>query len=186
MSAPSLAGARSLAFVAVAVLFWSLMFPLPAEAQGIAMSGNFNRQHFELIPGQSVTTPDIYAIVFNRGEQDMKVKVVPQSPVGVELVLPATDFTLPPGQSRQIQVGVRVGTQVAPGDYDLILTIESYREGEGIKLAGAAQQQARLTIIAESGEVDISQRLQRDRKLQEQTHARQLLCGSSSPGQKGS
>lgn len=152
----SLARARTLALAALISLLWGFIFPIPVEAQGIAMSGNFNRQHFELIPGQSVTTPDIYAVVFNNSEHDLRVKIISQTPLGVELVLPSTDFTLPPGENRQIEIGVKVGLQVAPGEYDLILTVEAYREGEGIKLTGAAQQQAKLAVIAEAGEVDIS------------------------------
>ncbi len=150
------ARARILALAILIVTLLGFAFPIPAQAQGIAISGNFYRQHFELIPGQSVTTPDIYVVVFNNGEEAMRVKLTPQTPLGVELILPATDFTLPPGEKRQIEVGVRVGPQVPPGDYNLILMAEAYREGEGIKLTGAAQQQAKLTVSGEAGEVDIS------------------------------
>lgn len=151
-----LARVRSLTLAVFIAIFLALAFPIPAEAQGIAISGNFYRQHFELIPGQRVSTPDICVVVFNNGEDDLNVKLVPQTPLGVELLLPATDFTLSPGEERQIEVGVAAGLQVAPGEYNLVLSAEAYREGEGIKLVGAAQQQAGLTVIAEYGEVEIT------------------------------
>ena len=183
-----LARARILALAILIFVSLGFAFPVTVEAQGIAMSGNFNRQHFELIPGQSVTTPDIYVVVFNNGEHDMRVKVTTQTPLGVELILPGTDFTLPPGENRQIEVGVNVGPQVAPGEYDLILTVEAYREGEGIKLTGAAQQQAKLSVIAEAGEVDISTMSPQGElfpaaiRLYKQIEEQSLPCGYSETG----
>lgn len=183
-----LARARILALAILIVALLGFALPIPVKANGIAISGNFYRQHFELIPGQSLTTPDIYVVVFNNGEQDMRVKLIPKTPLGVELVLPTTDFTLAPGENRQLEVGVNVGLQVPPGDYDLILTAEAFREGEGIKLTGAAQQQAKLTVSAEAGEVDISavspqgEPFSAAIRLYKQIEGQNLPCGYSETG----
>jgi len=183
-----LARARILALAILIVALLGFAFPVTVKAQGLAISGNFYRQHFELIPGQSLTTPEIYVVVFNHGEDDLRVKLTTQVPIGVELVLPTTDFTLAPGENRQLEVGVNVGLQVPPGDYDLILTAEAFREGEGIKLTGAAQQQAKLTVSAEAGEVDISTVSPQGEpflttiRLYKQIEGQNLPCGYSETG----
>ena len=180
--------ARILALTTLLIALSGSAFPLPVKANGIAMSGNFYLQHFELIPGQSLTTPDIYVVVFNNGEQDMRVKLTTHTPLGVEVILPTTDFTLPPGERQQIEVGIKVGLQVPPGEYDLILTAETFREGEGIKLTGAAQQQAKLSVIAEAGEVDISTMSPQGEpfpatiRLYKQIEEQTLPCGYSETG----
>jgi hypothetical protein len=180
--------ARILALAILIVALLGFAFPIPVKAQGIALSGDFYRQHFELIPGQSLTTPDIYVVVFNHGEQNLRVKLTTHAPLGVELILPTTDFTLPPGENRQLEVGINVGPQVGPGEYDLILTVEAYREGEGIKLTGAAQQQAKLSVIAEAGEVDISTVSPQGEpfpaiiRLYKQIEGQNLPCGYSETG----
>ena len=150
------ARARNLALAILVVALLGFAIPIPVNAQGLAISGNFYLQHFELMPGQSLISPEVYVVVFNNGENDVRVKLTADVPLGVELTLPTKDFTLPSGESRQLEVGINVGVQVPPGEYDLILTAEAYREGPGIKITGAAQQQARLTVSAEAGEVDIS------------------------------
>jgi hypothetical protein len=108
--------------------------------------------------------------------------------LGIELILPTTDLILPTGESQQIQVGISVGPQVPPGEYDLILTAEAYREGEGIKLTGAAQLQAKLTVTAEAGEVDIStvspqgENFTATIRLYKQVEGQNLACGYSETG----
>jgi len=180
--------ARILALTILIVALLGFAFPIPVKAQGIAISGNFYRQHFEFIPGQSLTTPEIYVVVFNHGEDDLRVKLTSKTPLGVELVLPTTDFTLAPGENRQLEVGVNVGLQVPPGDYDLILTAEAYLEGPGIKVSGAAQQQATLTVSAEAGEVDISTVSPQGEpflttiRLYKQIEDQNLPCGYSETG----
>ncbi len=185
-----LARARLLALAILIVTSLGFAFTIPVKAQGgIAMSGNFYAQHFELIPGQSVSTPDIYIVVFNNGEQEMRVKLALGAPLGVELILPATDFTLPAGKNRQLEVGVKVGAQVPPGDYDLFLTAEAYREGVGIKLTGAIQQKARLTVTGAAGEVAISTISPQGElfaaiiRLYKQIEGKNLPCGYSETGE---
>lgn len=177
----------ALAFLIVALLGFAL--PIPVKAQGIAISGNFYLQHFEFIPGQSLSTPDIYVMVFNNSEHDMRVKLTTHTPLGVELILPTADFTLPPGENRQLEVGINVGVQVPPGEYDLAVTAEVYRGGEGIKVTGAAQQQAKLTVSAEAGEVDIStispqgEPFTATIRLYKQIEGQNLPCGYSQTGE---
>lgn len=183
-----LARARTLALAILVVALLGLAFPIPVQAQGIAMSGTFYLQQFELIPGQTISTPDIYVVVFNHGEQDLRVKLTTGAPLGVELVLLTTDFTLPPGESQRIEVGINVGAQVPPGEYNLSVTAEAYREGEGIKIGGAVQQQTKLTVSAEFGEVEIyttspgGEPFTAIIRLYKQIEGKNLPCGYSETG----
>jgi len=149
------AGIETLAPIFIAVVLIGGALAAPAQAAGIAISGNFYRQHFEMIPGQILATSDVYVVVFNQGSDPLRVRLVPQAPAGVELVLPYTEFTLAPGENRQVPVGVSVGPGVMPGDYTLAIGAEAYQGGEGIRITGGAQQRAALTITGDAGEVEI-------------------------------
>ena len=52
--------AKTVVFMA---LMLSLFLPGPVEAQGLAVSGNFYRQHFELSPGETSSGDDVYVVV---------------------------------------------------------------------------------------------------------------------------
>lgn len=184
-----LARARVLALAILIVALFAFAFPIPVKAQGIALSGNFYLQHFQFIPGQSLTTPDIHVTVFNHSDHDMRVKLTTHAPLGVELILSTMDLTLPLGESQRVEVGISVGPQVAPGEYDLIVTAETLVEGEGIKLTGASQQQAKLTVSGEAGEVNITTVSPQGEpfiatiRLYKQVEEQKLPCGYSQTGE---
>lgn len=148
--------ARHLAHLIPIIVLLSLLPVSPVQAGGMGISGTFSGQHFQLIPGESLSTPDIYVVVFNNTDSDMVVKLVSQTPSGVELILSTTDFMLSSGSQQRIEVGIAVSGEAVPGEYILTLTAEASPEGEGIKLAGAAQLQAKLTIFGEAGSVVLS------------------------------
>ena len=148
--------ARHLAHLILIIVALSLVFTAPVQAGGIGISGTFSGQHFQLVPGESQSTPDIYVVVFNNTDSDMRVKLTPETPFGVELILPMMDFLPASGSQQRIEVGVTVSPEAAPGEYTLTLTAEACPEGEGIKLAGAAQMQAKLTIFGEAGRLLLS------------------------------
>jgi hypothetical protein len=135
----------------------NLFVPVPAQTQGgLALSGNFYRQEYEIPQGSSVSSPEIYVVVFNTGEADLGVKMTTQSPVGVRINLSQNDFTLPPGGQQMVLVGVEVTKDAAPGEYELTVTAESYKKGgTGIQISGAAGQSAKLTVLGESGSVKV-------------------------------
>jgi len=136
----------------------SIAFPIPAEAQGLAISGTFYRQHFQLLPGETLRTPDIYLVVFNHEDEDISVKLITQTPPGVEIMLDQSSFPIPPGEQRKVEVGVSISTEAVPGEYLLVIAAEVQPTGgEGITIAGAAEQQAKLTVLGEAGEVHITE-----------------------------
>jgi len=148
--------ARRLAHLIPIVALLSLLPASPVQAAGMGISGTFSSQHFQLIPGESLSTPDIYVVVFNNTESEMLVKLTPETPAGVELILSAMDYTLSPDSQQRIEVGVAVSHEAVPGEYILTLTAEASPIGSGIKLGAAAQQQAKLTIFGEAGSLVLS------------------------------
>ena len=64
-------------------LVMSALLPGAAQAQSIAMSGTFYRQHFQLEPGESLSHPDIYVTVYNPGEEEISVELKAETPPDV-------------------------------------------------------------------------------------------------------
>jgi hypothetical protein len=138
------------------LLMASLFLPASAFAGGLAMSGSFYRQDFEMPQGTSINSPDIYVAVFNNGTEDFNVTLTTETPTGVELVLSEKDFQLNAGEQKKVNVGLNVSDAAMPGDYNLKVTAEAYKEGEGIKLLGAAGQTAKLTVTGDAASVEIA------------------------------
>ena len=150
-------GARSyLAPAILIMLVLSLFFPTSVQAQGMGLSGNFYRQHFELSPGETSLEEDVYVLVSNPSDSSVRVKMVTQTPEGVEFLLSQDDFTLAPGGEQKVNISVQVSQQAVPGEYTLNISAEAYREGTGIKVTAGAQQQAKLSILGEAGTVIIT------------------------------
>lgn len=138
------------------LLITSLLLPPPALAGGMAMSGSFYRQDFELPQGTNLSTPDIYVSVFNNGTEDFNVRMTTETPTGVELVLSEKNFQLQAGGQKRVTIGVNVSEAAIPGNYTLKVSAEAYKEGAGIKLLGAAGQTAKLTVIGEAASVEVT------------------------------
>jgi len=129
--------------------------PVVAEG-GIAISGSFYQQPFEIPQDSSISGPDVYVVVFNQSSDQLNVRMTSQTPPGVELVLSHSEFTLPASGQQMIQVGVEVGADVAPGQYEITIIAEPYRHTpSGIEILGAASQKAHLDVSGESGTVKV-------------------------------
>ncbi|MFC2050665.1 hypothetical protein ACFLTN_05765, partial [Chloroflexota bacterium] len=137
------------------LLMASLLLPPSAFAGGLAMSGNFYRQEFEIPQGTNLNTPDIYVTTFNNSDEDFNIRIITEAPTGVELVLSEKDFQLKAGEQKKVNVGVNVSEAAIPGEYTLKVTAEAYKEGTGIQLLGAAGQTAKLTVIGEAASVEV-------------------------------
>jgi len=150
-------GATRIAPLLLLFLLASLLVPAVVQAQGgLAISGSFYTQAFEIPQGSSVSGPSIYVVVFNNGAEELKVRMTSQAPLGVDISLSHSEFTLLPGGQQQVLVGVEVTEDATPGEYDISITAESYKEGvSGIQLAGAAGQSAKLTVLGESALVTV-------------------------------
>ena len=149
---------RNLTFLILIVITLLSFAPtIPAEAQGLAISGTFYRQHFQLLPGEVRRTPDVYLVIFNHEDKDIRVKLTTQTPPGVKIMLDQSDFLIQPGEQRKVEVGVSTSNEAVPGEYLLAIVVEiQSAEGEGITITGAAEQRAKLTIFGEAGEAHIA------------------------------
>ena len=134
----------------------SLLMVQSAGAGGMAMSGSFYRQAFEIPQGTSINTPDVYVVVFNNGTEDFNVRMATEAPTGVELLLSEKSFVLKAGEQKQVNIAVNVNQAAVPGEYTLKVTAEAYKEGAGIQLLGAAGQTAKLTVTGDAGSVEVS------------------------------
>ncbi len=137
------------------VLLACPLFIAQAQAQGgIAISGGFYRQSFEIPRGSSVSASSVDVVVFNQGDGDLGVMMSWKAPEGVNVVLSRDEFTLGPGAQQKILVEVQVAEDAIPGVYKdaVVVTAESYTDAaaEGIQLVGSSSQSADLTIPGES------------------------------------
>jgi hypothetical protein len=145
--------------VTLLVLLWlvGLLAPVPLLAQGgLALSGSFHNQEFVIPQGASVSGPSIDVVVFNNSSEEMNIRMLSQAPTGISISFSNKEFIILPGGQKQVLVGIAVASDVAPGDYDLSVTAQSYKEGgNGIQVAGAAGQTARLKVTGDSAQVDM-------------------------------
>jgi hypothetical protein len=136
----------------------TLSLAVPAYAAGgFAMSGSFYAQEFEMTQGSTLYAPDVYVVVFNNTDEEINVRMTTRTPLGVSLVLPSYDFPLKAGTQYKMQVGVEIGKDAIPGDYQIGIVAEPYKQGmSGIRVVGGAGQDAQLTITGESAQIDIN------------------------------
>jgi hypothetical protein len=129
----------------------------PIQAQGgLAISGSFYQQVFEIPQGSSIGGPSVNVVVFNNGSESLKIKMLGQSPLGVNIILSKNDFALPSGAQQEVTIKVEVTKDASPGDYDITIVAESSKEGgTGIQLAGAAAQTAKLKVLGESASISL-------------------------------
>ena len=149
---------RAIRLGCLLALFSTVLWVAPVQAQGgFAMSGSFYAQKLELPLGASIRTPDIYVVIFNNSSEAINVKITTNVPQGVTLVLSEYIFPLGANSQKKLDVGIDIGMEAVPGDYEIGVTAQPYKEGvEGIQIVGGASQEADLTISGEVGIVDIS------------------------------
>ncbi len=148
--------ARGLASGMTLWLLTALLVALPVKAGGLALSGSFYRQNFEMPLGSRLSSPDVNVVVFNNSDTDMSIKMTGETPPGVKLIFSENNFELKAAGQKRIEIGIEVGQEAVPGEYQLKVTAEAYKSAEGIQLLGAAGQDAKLTIIGQAALVEIT------------------------------
>jgi hypothetical protein len=143
--------------LSVLILVGGVLVPVGVRAEGgIAISGSFSQQDFQIPQGSSVNGSSIDVVVFNNSSDRLKVKMTGQAPVGVNVGLSQMEMAMAPGTQQQVLVSVEVTKDAGPGQYEVSVAAESYKEGmSGIQLAGAAKQSAKLTVSGESASVTV-------------------------------
>jgi len=135
----------------------SVVLATPAHAEGgLAFSGSFSRQDFELPQGTSIAGAGVDVFVFNNSDEELSVRMVTEAPPGVDIILSQSEFTLRPGGQQRAMVEVKASHDAVPGTYEISITAETYRSGgDGLQVLGAAGQKASLTIVGESARVSV-------------------------------
>jgi hypothetical protein len=172
--------------VLLAILIAALLIgvlPLsPVKAQGIAISGSFYRHHFQLLPGETLNTPDIYVVVFNHSDEATKIKLSTRTPTGVSIILERSEFAIQPKGQEQVTVGVSISKEATPGDYVIGISADVLpEEGTGIAIVGSAEQEAKLTIFGEAGELHITTVTVDNEPFRAEVHLYQKLEGKLNP-----
>lgn len=132
--------------------------PCPAWAgSGVAISGSFSNHVFQMPQGSEVSTPGIYVVVFNSGEEEFHVKMTYETPLGVEASLSDDDFHLEAGGQKKVFIGLKVSQDAVPGEYEISVSAECQRDaqGSGIQILGAAAQKATLKVTGEAAWIDV-------------------------------
>jgi hypothetical protein len=137
-------------------LLTAILVTVPVKAGGLALSGSFYRQNFQMPLGSKLSSPDVNVVVFNNSDTNMNIRMSSETPPGVQLTFSINDFELKVGDQNKVEIGVEVSEEAVPGEYELKVNAEAYRQGEGIQLLGAAGQAAKLNIIGEAASVDIA------------------------------
>ena len=134
-----------------------LASPGPVSAAGgIAISGSFSSQHFEIPQGSTITAPSVDIVIFNNLDSSIGIRMTTQSPAGVIVHLSETDFTLASGAQKSLGISIEVTEHAAPGNYSISITAEAVREGaQGIQVLGSASQIAPLQILGDSGILNV-------------------------------
>lgn len=133
--------------------------PHPIQAGGgIAMSGTFYSQDFEIPQGVEVSNESIYVVLFNEGDTEMTVHLTATTLKEVELSFSEQDFPLKPGEQRKVYIGVRVGEDAVPGEYTLRVTAEARRSGtgEGVQIITAVAQEASLKVTGQAAWIAVA------------------------------
>ena len=127
-------------------------------SSGLAMTGTFSGQIFEIPQGSSVISPSYYSVVFNTGEESFGVNMLIEAAGGVNINLSHSNFILGPGEQQRISVEIYVTQDAAGGNSTIGITAESYVENPsgGVYIMTAARQLATLRVIGESANVTIN------------------------------
>ena len=133
---------------------------------GIAITGSFYRQPFEIPQGGSAVGPSIYVVVSNPPGSTgaLNVRMVTAavrsdnvSESGISISLSRVSFSLQPGAQQKVEIRVGVAESVPAGQYQISVTAESVVEnGGGISVSGSAGQTASLTVTGESATVVVT------------------------------
>jgi len=134
------------AVTTLVVLLLLLLVATPAAA-GLGFTGNFYRYGFVLERGTTSEGIEAYVTIINTDAQPVNVKMKTETPPGVTITMPETDFALEPNVQKRLDVVVEVSPAAKLGEYTLTVSAESYREGSGIMVAGGGMQQATLKIV---------------------------------------
>ena len=126
----------------------------------IAMTGTFGGHHYEIPAGSSVSSPDISITVINDGEVPYNVNMTTVAPIGVNINLSSTEFSLDPGESQPISIEIQTTKDAAAtvsDEYTLSIRAAAYIVNPGgVQTLPESAQDAYLTVTGDSARVSVT------------------------------
>ena len=150
--------ALSAAMLALFAISSGFITPEVALAdEGIAMSGTFAGQKYEIPSGSSVSSSEIFVTVISGYQYNIGIQMTCVTPVGVNINLSKTDFTIDPGESQSISIEIQTTEDAAAGNYTISIKATPYITNPGgVQILPEITQTASLSVIGESADVTIN------------------------------
>ncbi|MFA5374248.1 MAG: hypothetical protein WC455_00605 [Dehalococcoidia bacterium] len=128
-----------------------------ADDEGIAMSGTFAGQKYVIPSGSSVTSSEIFVTVISGYQSSIGIQMTCVTPVGVNINLSKTNFTLAPDESQSISIEIQTTEDAAAGNYTISIKATPYITNPGgVQVLPEITQTASLSIMGESANVTIN------------------------------
>ena len=120
----------------------------------IAVTGTFSGNQYEIPAGSSVSSPGISITVINNGDVPYNVNMTTVAPIGVNINLSSTEFSLDPGESQPISIEIQTTKDAAAGNYTLSIRAAAYIVNPGgVQVLPESAQNAYLTVTGDSARV---------------------------------
>lgn len=122
--------------------------------EGVAMSGTFAGQKYVIPSGSSASSSEIFVTVISEYETNIGIQMTCLTPVGVNINLSDTDFTLDPGESQAISIEIQTTEDAVSGNLSITATPYIVNPG-GVQTLPEITHTASLTIIGESASITL-------------------------------
>jgi hypothetical protein len=122
----------------------------------LGISGPFGNYEYIMVPNETISHPNIFVRIFNNFVVDISIRLNYQAPENVSVELYEEVYTIPSGDYLQIDVSLTT-TNTTPGVYRVFFGATVIPEViQGISVTGTARLSAKLTILGEAGELNIT------------------------------
>ncbi len=146
---------RCCGFIIVLLALLSTMQKAGAVS-GLGVSGSFGSHHFIMIPGETMAASGVEVIFFNNTASDMDLALEGRGPSGIRFFFEAQEVRVKAKSSLRVPVSFKLSDVQGLGDSEISVVAHIVSQpGSGISWNGFAQLRARLTVLAQAGEVSI-------------------------------
>ena len=147
------------------LLLSAALYPVRASGQGlgaagIGMSGSLtDLSPLEVPQGGSVSSNDLFIVVFNFRDTESTVNLSAIAPPGIEVSFTPNEtvFTLPPHGHRRIRVAVHVDPTVPPGEYQVVVQANLVlgKPHGAVQVVPGAAQKLILRVVGQYSVVNV-------------------------------
>lgn len=138
-------------------LLFSLIMPFVALSvkaeNSFGISGTFTDYRYKMVPGESITTPDVYVMFFNNYDTEITVEYYTSGPEGVEFLFDNIPVKIPANKTVKVPISLKVDEKTVPGNYEIGVAAKVIPdEVNGVILAPSTKLNATISILGEAGE----------------------------------